>query len=116
MSTTDSKQINRKRRHNRVRAKVSGTATCPRLAVYRSNKGIYAQLIDDEKAITLGALDSRKVTGENARARASAVGTGIAELAKKLSITKVVFDRGGFLYTGSIKEVADGARKGGLQF
>jgi large subunit ribosomal protein L18 len=116
MSTTDSKQINRKRRHNRVRAKVSGTAECPRLAVYRSNKCIYVQLIDDVKAVTLGATDSRKVTGENARARASAVGTEIANIAKKIGIEKVVFDRGGFLYTGSIKEVAEGARKGGLTF
>lgn len=116
MSTTDSKQINRKRRHNRVRAKVSGTAECPRLAVYRSNKFIYAQLIDDEKGVTLGALDSRKVSGANARARAAAVGEELAAQAKKIGIEKVVFDRGGFLYTGSIKEVAEGARKGGLTF
>jgi large subunit ribosomal protein L18 len=116
MSTTDSKQVNRKRRHNRVRAKVFGTADRPRLAVYRSNKHIYAQLIDDEKGVTLSALDSRKVAGATPRERAAKLGEDLATLAKKIGIEKVVFDRGGFIYMGSIQEVAEGARKGGLTF
>lgn len=116
MTTTISKTEQRTRRHGRVRSKVSGTAACPRLSVFRSNRFLYAQLIDDEKAVTLTALNSKKVEGATARVRAVALGKAIAEQAKKIGIEKVVFDRGGFLYTGSIKDFADAAREGGLKF
>ena len=116
MSTTVSKQEKRTRRHGRVRSKIFGTATCPRLAVFRSNRFMYAQLIDDEKAVTLTALDSKKMEGVTARERATALGKALATQAVKLGIEKVVFDRGGFLYAGSIKSFADSAREGGLKF
>ncbi len=116
MSTSSAtKQINRQRRHNRVRAKVVGTEERPRLAVFRSNKYLYAQIIDDTKRVTILGVDSRKVTG-NAGGRAEALGEMVALEAKKKGVTKVVFDRGGFLYTGSIQKFADSARKGGLEF
>jgi large subunit ribosomal protein L18 len=116
MNKSAVKQQKRTRRHTRIRAKISGTQTCPRLCVFRSNTAVYAQLIDDEKGTTICAIDSRKVTGATPREQAFASGTEIATLAKKLGIEKVVFDRGGFLFTGSIKDLAEGARKGGLQF
>ncbi len=112
----------RRKRHVRVRAKVSGTAQRPRLNVYRSLKHIYAQLVDDEAGSTLAAAstvvaDFRKggKTGGNLEA-ARAVGALIAERAKEKGITAVVFDRGGYQYHGRVKELADAARKGGLQF
>ena len=114
MEKTTAKNLKRTRRHNRIRARVSGVAERPRLAVYRSNSAVYAQVIDDAKAITLVSADSRKVAGKGLREKAHAVGVSIAELAKKAGVEKVVFDRGGFLYAGSIKEVAEGAREGGL--
>ncbi|HRA48291.1 MAG TPA: 50S ribosomal protein L18 [Thermomicrobiales bacterium] len=113
----------RKRRHVRVRAKVSGTAQRPRLNVFRSNAHMYVQVIDDTAGHTLVAAsdadaDVAKVVGESATKseRANAVGKVIAERAKAAGIEAVVFDRGGFLYHGRIKAVADGAREGGLDF
>jgi len=113
----------RKRRHVRVRAKVSGTAQRPRLNVFRSNAHMYVQVIDDTAGHTLVAAsdadaDVVKVVGESATKseRANAVGKVIAERAKAAGIEAVVFDRGGFLYHGRIKAVADGAREGGLDF
>ena len=113
----------RKRRHVRVRAKVSGTAQRPRLNVYRSSAHIYVQVIDDLAGHTLASAsdldeDVLKVAGDGAAktARAKAVGQVIAERAKTIGIDTVVFDRGGFLYHGRIKAVADGAREGGLEF
>ncbi len=116
MSKAAIKQEKRARRHHRIRAKVVGTAACPRLAVYRSNTAIYAQLIDDAAGRTLAAADSRAVEGDGARERASKVGAKIAEQAKAAKVTKVVFDRGGFLYSGAIQALAEGARAGGLTF
>ena len=117
MATTSlQKQSQRVRRHARIRARVSGTALRPRLAVFRSNRYIYAQLIDDEGAKTLVSADSRSQKEAGARERASSVGESIAEKAKALGITSVVFDRGGFRYQGVIAALADGARKGGLAF
>jgi large subunit ribosomal protein L18 len=116
MDKTTYKTGLRARRHNRIRAKVSGTAERPRLAVYRSNRFVYAQLINDEKGVTIVAADSRTAKGATPRERARAVGTLIAEAAKKEGISAVIFDRGGFLYTGTVKELADGAREGGLTF
>ena len=110
-NTTD-----RKHRHARIRAKISGTASKPRLSVYRSNRIIYAQLIDDVQDVTLGAVDSRKCEGNNLQEKATAVGEAIAKLAKAKDIATVVFDRGGFQYHGIVRAVADGARAGGLNF
>jgi large subunit ribosomal protein L18 len=113
----------RKRRHVRVRAKVSGTQVRPRLNVYRSSAHMYCQVIDDLAGHTLAAAsdldeDVKKLLGDKATKtdRAKAVGSVIAERAKTAGITAVVFDRGGFLYHGRIKAVAEGAREGGLDF
>ena len=108
----------RQRRHRRVRAKLSGTAARPRLAVYRSNARIYAQLIDDEAGHTLAAASSgEKQLVKTSRADApAAVGKLIAERAKAAGIETVVFDRGGYLYHGRVKALADAAREGGLEF
>ena len=106
----------RKIRHERVRAKISGTPECPRLSVYRSNKNISAQIIDDVNGITLASASSLKLeNGSNIEA-ASVVGKMIAEEAKKANITKVVFDRGGYLYHGRVKALAEAARENGLEF
>lgn len=113
----------RKRRHVRVRAKVSGTQARPRLNVFRSSAHMYCQVIDDLAGHTLVAAsdldeDVQKLVGDKATKtdRAKAVGAVIAERAKAAGITMVVFDRGGFLYHGRIKAVAEGAREGGLVF
>jgi large subunit ribosomal protein L18 len=114
MQKSIQKQTNRIRRHARIRARVIGSATKPRLAVFRSNRFIYAQLINDETGTTVAAVDSRKVEGGTNVERAKAVGTAIAAAAKKAGLEAVVFDRGGFRYIGAIAAVADGAREGGL--
>ncbi len=115
-NNTSQKVVKRTRRHTRIRAKVSGTATCPRLAVYRSNRFMYAQLINDETGATLIGLDSRKAKAKTALERAKEVGAMIAAEAKKKGIEKVVFDRGGFQYQGAVVSLAEGAREGGLKF
>jgi large subunit ribosomal protein L18 len=111
---------NRYRRHLRVRKKVTGTAERPRLVVFRSSKHIYAQLVDDQRNVTLaGAADTSEgvqVDGKGKVARSFALGRLIAAKAKEKGIAKVVFDRGGYQYHGRVKAVADGARKGGLEF
>ena len=113
----------RQRRHVRVRAKVSGTPQRPRLNVFRSSAHIYAQVIDDTRGHTLVAASDleagiveRAGEGANKTARARAVGEAIAERAKAAGIDTVVFDRGGFLYHGRVRAVADGAREAGLAF
>lgn len=116
MSTTPNKMEQRTRRHVRIRARVIGTAERPRLAVFRSNRFVYAQLIDDAKGTTIAASDSRLAKGATARERATFVGKSIAEQAKKKGVEKAVFDRGGFQYQGVIAALADGAREGGLSF
>jgi large subunit ribosomal protein L18 len=116
MKKTIEKREKRSRRHNRIRARVSGTASKPRLAVFRSNRYVYAQLINDETGTTLAAADSREVKGKNTSEKAVAVGGTIAEAAKKAGVTTIVFDRGGFKYQGVVAALADGARQGGLQF
>ncbi len=105
----------RVRRHTRARKKISGDAGRPRLAVYRSNRHIYAQLIDDRKATTIAQASDREVSGEGKTARAKAVGELIAQRAKDVGIERVVFDRGGRLYHGRVAALAEGAREGGLQ-
>lgn len=116
MANLTQKTEKRERRHHRIRAKVIGTALRPRLAVYRSNKFIYAQVINDETATTLAAFDSRTAIGQGSREKAHAVGTEVAKRALAVGVSAVVFDRGGFLYTGMVKELADAARTAGLQF
>lgn len=109
----------RLKRHARVRSKISGTAACPRLDVFRSNSNIYAQLIDDVNGVTLAAASSNEedfgVSGGN-KEGAHKVGKLIAERAAEKGITEVVFDRGGYIYHGRVKELAEGAREGGLKF
>jgi len=116
MNTSQKKIQDRIRRHARIRAKVSGTKEMPRLSVFRSGKFIYAQVIDDEQSVTLVASSDLKAKKGTKTDRAKAVGQQIAEMAKAKGITKVVFDRGGFLYRGRVASLADGAREGGLIF
>ena len=111
------KKQQRIRRQNRIRAKVSGTSEKPRLSVFKSNKFTYAQIIDDNSGKTLVSANDMKIAGKKGKLnKATEVGKVLAEKAKALKIKKVVFDRGGFIYTGRIKALADGAREGGLQF
>ena len=112
----------REKKHSRIRNRISGTAQCPRLAVYRSNKHIYAQIIDDKAGSTLvsaSSLDkdvkSSVAVGSNIEA-AKAVGKLVAERAKEKNIVDVVFDRGGFIYQGKVAALADAAREAGLEF
>ena len=107
---------NRDRIKKKIRAKISGISERPRFAVFKSNKYIYAQLIDDVSGETLVAFSDMKLTDGTKTERAKKVGMGIAQEAKKKNISKVVFDRGGFKYTGRIKLLADEARKEGLKF
>jgi large subunit ribosomal protein L18 len=107
----------RVRRHLRVRRKVLGTPERPRLAVYRSNRHIYAQLVDDQAARTLAAASDLDASGGGTKKtdRARKVGEAIARRAKDIGVERAVFDRGGRLYHGRVKALADGAREGGLQ-
>ncbi|MCR5184490.1 MAG: 50S ribosomal protein L18 [Bacilli bacterium] len=118
MVTKQSKNVSRVRRHARVRAKVSGTAEAPRLCVYRSNKNIEAQLIDDVKGVTLAASSSMSLKLENGSniEAAAKVGKDIAEKAVAKKIKKVVFDRSGYIYHGRVKALAEAAREAGLEF
>jgi large subunit ribosomal protein L18 len=109
------KRTARLRRHARLRRTIGGSADRPRLAVYRSNRHIYAQLIDDIGAATIAAASDAEVKGDSPIAKAKAVGQLIADRAKDAGIRTVVFDRGGRLYHGRVAAVADGAREGGLQ-
>ena len=114
---TDKSRIARQRRQARVRRRVRGTEGRPRLCVFRSNKHMYAQVISDETGRTLVAVSTLQVEGSGGnRAAARKVGERIAQLCQERSITQVVFDGNGFLFDGRVKEVAEGARAGGLQF
>lgn len=107
----------RNRIKRRVRGKISGSAELPRLSVYKSNKEIYAQLIDDKEGKTLASASSRALNATGSKVDISAeVGKAIAEKAKAAGIENVVFDRNGFVYHGRVKALADGAREGGLKF
>lgn len=114
------KNVVRKKRHGRVRAKLAGTAQRPRLNVFRSNKHIYAQLIDDSSRITLvsaSTMDKEISVESTANVDAAvAVGALVAKRAVEKGITEIVFDRGGYLYHGRVKALADAARENGLQF
>ena len=118
--STDQKVIRRQKLRWRIRAKVQGTARNPRLSVFRSNKDIYVQLIDDATGVTLAAASSRQqdIAGQKiAKIEKSVlVGKAIAAKAMELGLETCVFDRGGYLYHGRVKAIADGAREGGLKF
>ena len=118
MVAKESKNVSRVRRHLRVRKKVSGTAECPRLCVYRSNKNIEAQIIDDVNRVTLVASSSMSLKLENGSniEAAKLVGEDIAKKAKAKKITKVVFDRSGYIYHGRVQALAEAAREAGLEF
>ncbi len=116
MNTSAQKTIQKNRRHARIRAKVSGTAARPRLAVFKSNRFVYAQVINDEAGVTIASSDSRLSKAKSARERAKEVGAEVAKRAKEKGVTAVVFDRGGFTYQGMISSLADGAREAGLTF
>ena len=113
------RKMERERRHLRVRRKISGTQDRPRLCVYRSNTNLYVQLIDDVAQVTLASASTldKEVKEKHAnKAAAKEVGALIAKRAKKAKIEEVVFDRGGYLYHGVVKELAEAAREGGLKF
>jgi large subunit ribosomal protein L18 len=115
--TTQSRAAGRAKRHRRVRKWSVGRAHRPRLAVYRSNRQIYAQIIDDSAGVTLVSASSLKVHGGNDPiSKAKAVGLALAQRAVDEGIDKVTFDRGGFKYHGRVKALAEGAREGGLEF
>ncbi len=119
--STMSKNESRQRRKIRIRKKISGTAERPRLVVFRSNAHMYAQVVDDAAGATLAATSTLTLSKSQEKvhcnkAGAELVGKEIARLAKEKSITRVVFDRNGYLYHGRIKAVADAAREGGLEF
>ena len=117
MIIKESRNDLRKKRHARVRQRITGTAECPRLNVFRSNSQIFVQLIDDVKGVTLASSSSVELklkNGGNVEG-ASLVGKDIAEKAKKLKIKKVVFDRGGYLYHGRVQALAEAARENGLE-
>ncbi len=110
------KREQRERRHNRVRARVSGTEARPRLSVYKSNTRLTAQIIDDTKGITLAAVSSADEKGKTPRERAELAAGTLAKRAGEKGVKAVVFDRGGFQYVGTIKAFADAARSAGLEF
>ncbi len=116
MEKTQYKNTKRVSRHKRIRAKISGTASRPRLSVYRSNRYLYVQLIDDVTGKTLASGDTRKETGKTLSEKATSLGNKVSEKAKTLGLTEVVFDRGGFRYQGTIAALAEAARAGGLKF
>ncbi len=111
------KAARRVRRRYAIRAKLRGTPERPRLVVFRSNSDIYAQLVDDTKGFTLASTGSQKIADKMKKTdKSTAVGKQIAAMAKEKGITKVVFDRNGYLYHGRVKALADAAREGGLEF
>ena len=118
MIKTEDRKINRLRRHRRVRVRLTGSAERPRLAVFRSLKHIYAQVIDDQRGHTMVAASSSEKNGANGGnlAGAKAIGKLVAERAKDKGIKAVIFDRGGYLYHGRVKALADAAREAGLEF
>lgn len=119
MITKIDRKEQRERRHARVRTKISGTAECPRLCVFRSNNNLYVQVIDDDKAVTLASastLDKEIKTKHSNKEAAKELGALIAKRAIEKNIKTVVFDRGGYIYHGVVKELADAAREGGLEF
>lgn len=119
MVSKTKRKLERERRHRRVRTKISGTAECPRLCVFRSNTNVYAQIIDDTKGVTLvqaSTLDKEVKTKHSNKEAAKEVGTLVAKRALEKNIKTVVYDRGGYVYHGVVKELAEAAREAGLEF
>lgn len=119
MVSKTNRKLERERRHKRVRTKISGTAECPRLCVFRSNTNVYAQIIDDTKGVTLvqaSTLDKEVKTKHSNKEAAKEVGTLVAKRALEKNIKNVVYDRGGYVYHGVVKELAEAAREAGLEF
>ncbi|MBU1000574.1 50S ribosomal protein L18 [Patescibacteria group bacterium] len=110
------KKENRAKKHLKIRKRIYGTQERPRLSVFRSSQHIFAQLIDDKAGITYAEANDLKMTKEQKNKKAYEVGRQLAVKALKLKIKKVVFDRAGFLYSGRVKSLAEGAREGGLEF
>lgn len=115
MKKPQTREEYRTRRHFRVRKRVNGTAERPRLVVFRSDKHIYAQLVDDNAQRTIMTVTDNGIEGKKVE-KSFEVGKKVASLAKEKGVTSIVFDRGGYLYHGRVKAVADGAREGGLEF
>jgi large subunit ribosomal protein L18 len=115
MKKPQTREEYRARRHFRVRKRVNGTAERPRLVVFRSDKHIYAQLVDDNAQRTIMTVTDNGLEGKKVE-KSFEVGKKVASLAKERGVTSIVFDRGGYLYHGRVKAVADGAREGGLEF
>jgi large subunit ribosomal protein L18 len=116
MDKTKEKQAKRERRHAKIRTEISGTATRPRLNVFRSNSGMFLQLIDDVAGKTLASANIKEVKAEGKTSVSFELGKLLADKAKKAGITTVVFDRGGYKFHGRVKACAEGAREGGLVF
>jgi large subunit ribosomal protein L18 len=116
MNKHQTKIAQRDRRHGRIRATVKGTSVRPRLAVFKSNTAIYAQVIDDTKGVTLAASNTKGLKGTDGFDVAKKAGAAVAKAVMEKGIKAVVFDRGGFKYTGRIQALADGAREAGLTF
>ena len=119
MVSKTNRKLERERRHRRVRTKISGTSECPRLCVFRSNANVYAQIIDDTKGVTLASastLDKEVKTKHSNKEAAAEVGALVAKRAIEKNIKTVVFDRGGYVYHGIVKELAEAAREAGLEF
>ena len=117
MIKKESKNVNRLKRHARIRKNLSGTGEAPRLSIYRSNTNMYVQIIDDEKATTLVSASTREFDAKSINIEsATKLGTLIAEKAIKAGISEVVFDRSGYKYHGRVKALADAARSAGLKF
>jgi len=104
------------RRHKKIRTRVKGTKDVPRLSVFKSNNYISAQIIDDESKKTLASITDKKIKGKTKTEKAKEAGVALAKQSKDKKISQVVFDRGGYIYTGRVKALADGAREGGLKF
>jgi len=119
MVTKTNRKLERERRHRRVRTKISGTPECPRLCVFRSNTNLYAQVIDDVNQVTLvsaSTLDKEVKTKKSNKEAAKEVGALVAKRAIEKNIKSVVYDRGGYIYHGVVKELAEAAREAGLEF
>lgn len=113
---THTKAEQRKQRHQRIRSRISGTQDRPRFSVFKSNTALYVQLIDDVVSSTLASASTKEVAGKTGMERAKELGKLVAKKAQEKKIKAVVFDRGGFKFTGQIKELADSAREAGLSF
>lgn len=116
MDKNKQKRTNRQKRHRRVRAKISGTAKVPRIAVFRSSANIYAQAIDDQRGVTIFSINDRKIKEKGKIKKAAKAGEELGETLKKAGISKILFDRGGYQYHGRVKALADGLRSAGLKF